>query len=61
MIMTTNSINAEALYNVTLTKSVRVGARFVHPGPRVIMRGDILAEIVASDVNAVRSYTVEPA
>lgn len=43
---------------VVLNKPVQVGRKSVIPGPNTILRGDILAALIASDQDAVADYTI---
>jgi hypothetical protein len=49
-------IDQGAQYRVTLRTSIRVGRAKVNPGPRVILRGDILSSVIASDASIVTDY-----
>tara|TARA_R110002124_G_scaffold284368_1_gene461502 strand:- start:22520 stop:22693 length:174 start_codon:yes stop_codon:yes gene_type:complete len=40
-------IDHSATYHVVLLRSVKVGRATVHPGPKVKLRGDILATVMA--------------
>jgi len=50
------AIDPEAQYRVNLRTSIRVGRAKVHPGPRVLLRGDILSSVLASDATIVTGY-----
>ena len=45
-------------FKVDLAKPVRVGRATIIPGPRVVMRGDILSAVITEDADAVRGYEV---
>ncbi|WP_316205846.1 hypothetical protein [Bradyrhizobium sp. SZCCHNS1012] len=51
------AIDPEAQYRVNLRTSIRVGRAKVHPGPRVLLRGDILSSVMASDATIVNAFT----
>lgn len=55
------TLDDKTSFNVTLGGPIKVGRRTVHPGPRVILRGDILAAAIAENADAVIDYTAEPA
>ena len=40
--MSKPKIDVNASYEVTLAQAIQVGRRLVHPGPRVVLRGDVL-------------------
>ncbi|WP_316173589.1 MULTISPECIES: hypothetical protein [unclassified Bradyrhizobium] len=50
------AIDPETQYRVNLRTSIRVGRAKVHPGPRVLLRGDILSSVLASDATIVTGY-----
>jgi hypothetical protein len=50
------TIDPEGQYKVELTRSIKVGRTSIHPGPRVILRGDILSDTLAADASVVSSY-----
>jgi hypothetical protein len=50
------AIDQGAEYRVTLRTSIRVGRAKVNPGPRVLLRGDILSSVIASDASIVTDY-----
>ena len=44
---------------VTLKGSIQVGRKLIHPGPRVVLRGDVLAAVLEKNGGAIESYTVQ--
>ena len=46
-------------FDVTLKGSIQVGRKLIHPGPRVVLRGDVLAAVLEKNGGAIESYTVQ--
>lgn len=46
-------------FDVKLKSAITVGRKLVHPGPRVVLRGDVLAGVLETNASAVDSYTVQ--
>jgi hypothetical protein len=55
----TSDIDSLLDYRVELAESIQVGRARIHPGPRVILRGDVLISIKATNPTAVTNYAVE--
>lgn len=53
------TVDPQATYAVQLARSIRVGRTMVHPGPRVRLRGDVVAAVLADNADAIVAY--EPA
>jgi len=56
--MAKNDIKDDETYRVVLAKSILVGRTTIPPGPKVLLRGDILKGVQQSDQDAVVSFEV---
>jgi len=53
---TAPAIEPGTTYRVELSKSIKIGRSWVHPGPNVKLRGDILAAKIEENAEAIGAY-----
>ncbi|UYZ08552.1 hypothetical protein CFBP5507_06000 [Agrobacterium salinitolerans] len=50
------AIEPVSTYRVELKRSIQIGRSWVHPGPNVKLRGDILDAKIQEDAEAIGAY-----